>query len=83
MNCIFSALDLFINIYYQSDGCDKGKLSVSRDFLDLIFAFFPHKDGENIKQPFLYPLLLPLNCRANFLCDFCEHGVDFSWPSAW
>lgn len=58
-------------------------LTVSRDFLDLIFAFFPHKAGENIKQPFLHPLLLPLNCRANFLCDFCEHGVDFSWLSAW
>ena len=58
-------------------------LTVSRDFHDLIFAFFPHKEGENIKQPFLSSLLLPLNCWAKFLCDFCEHRVDFSWPSAW
>lgn len=34
-------------------------LTVSRDFLDLIFAFFSHKDGENIKQPFSIPSFCP------------------------
>lgn len=79
----FSVLGLFINIYYQSDGCDKGELSVSRDFLDLIFAFFSHKDGENIKQPLSVPSFYPWVAGLTSCVPSVNTGVDFGWSSVW